>query len=79
MPSQSRLKIEGQCLSGCFSISDAWFGGAPVLALGIGVQDMLEGISIAMLLRCEGLGRWPAFDWGALSGVVEPIAAVLGA
>lgn len=60
-------------------IPEASFAGALVLALGIGLQNLPEGMAIAMPLRCEGLGRWQAFAWGALSGVVEPIAAVLGA
>jgi zinc transporter, ZIP family len=60
-------------------IPEASFMGALVLALGIGLQNLPEGMAVAMPLRCEGLSRWRAFAWGALSGIVEPIAAVLGA
>ncbi len=57
----------------------ATLAGASVLALGIGIQNFPEGIAVAMPLRGEGLSRWKSFFWGQLSGVVEPIAGVLGA
>ncbi len=50
--------------------------GALTLALGIAIQNFPEGAIISMPLRSEGMGKGRAFLWGALSGVVEPIAAL---
>lgn len=52
---------------------------AIALALGIGLQNFPEGIAVALPLRREGLSRMKSFWYGQISGVVEPIAAVLGA
>ncbi len=52
--------------------------GAIALAIGIGIQDFPEGLAVALPLRRFGLSRFKSFLWGQLSGVVEPIAAVLG-
>jgi ZIP family zinc transporter len=49
------------------------------LALGIGIQNFPEGTSVSVPLRREGFSRFRSFFWGQLSGVVEPIAGVLGA
>lgn len=49
------------------------------LALGIGIQNFPEGAAVSVPLRREGMGRLRAFWYGQLSGVVEPIAGVLGA
>ncbi len=54
-------------------------GGAIALALGIGLQNFPEGLAVAMPLRREGMGRFKAFMYGQASGIVEPIAGVLGA
>ncbi|MBI2974431.1 MAG: ZIP family metal transporter [Deltaproteobacteria bacterium] len=60
-------------------LPSATLAGAIALAIGIGIQDFPEGLAIAMPLRREGLSRLKSFMIGALSGVVEPIAAVIGA
>ena len=57
----------------------ATLAGAVALALGIGIQNFPEGTSVSVPLRREGLSRIRSFFWGQLSGVVEPIAGVLGA
>ena len=54
-------------------------GGAVALAMGIGLQNFPEGFAVAMPLRGQGLSRWRSFNFGQLSAIVEPIAAVLGA
>ncbi|SHJ45595.1 ZIP family metal transporter [Hespellia stercorisuis] len=51
--------------------------GAIALAVGIAIQNFPEGAIISMPLRSEGLSRKKAFMYGALSGVVEPVAAVI--
>ena len=60
-------------------IESASIGGAIALAVGIGLQNFPEGAAVALPLRREGLGRWKAFLLGQASGVVEPIAGVIGA
>jgi len=53
--------------------------GAVALALGIGLQNFPEGAAVSIPLRREGLSRLKAFNYGQLSGVVEPIAGLIGA
>ena len=57
---------------------DMMLGGI-ALAIGIGLQNFPEGMAVAMPLRREGFSRVKAFMYGQASGVVEPIAGVLGA
>ena len=51
--------------------------GALALSLGIAIQNFPEGAIISMPLRAEGMKKGRAFRDGVLSGVVEPIGAVL--
>jgi ZIP family zinc transporter len=53
--------------------------GAIALTIGIGLQNFPEGTAVSVPLRREGFSRLKAFNYGQLSGIVEPIAAVLGA
>ena len=53
--------------------------GAVALAIGIGLQNFPEGAAVSIPLRREGFSRLKAFNYGQASGVVEPIAAVVGA
>jgi len=62
-----------------YGLPSASLGGAVALAVGIGIQNMPEGTAVSMPLRREGMGRLRAFWYGQLSGVVEPLAGVLGA
>lgn len=55
------------------------YGAAVALALGIGIQNFPEGLSVSLPLRREGYSRLKSFWYGQLSGVVEPIAGVIGA
>lgn len=52
---------------------------AIALAIGIGIQNFPEGTAVAVPLRREGYSRGRSFFYGQLSGIVEPIAGVLGA
>lgn len=52
-------------------------GGALALAIGIAIQNFPEGAIISMPLRAEGESKTRAFLAGALSGAVEPVAAVV--
>ena len=51
--------------------------GALALSLGIAIQNFPEGAIISMPLRAEGMKKGRAFWGGVLSGLVEPIGAVL--
>jgi ZIP family zinc transporter len=51
--------------------------GAFALAIGIAIQNFPEGAIISMPLRSEGLSKYKAFLYGALSGLVEPIGEVI--
>jgi zinc transporter, ZIP family len=53
--------------------------GAITLAIGIGLQNFPEGAAVSIPLRREGFSRLKAFNYGQMSGIVEPIAAVIGA
>ena len=57
----------------------ASLAGAIALALGIGIQNFPEGTAVSVPLRREGFSRLKSFWYGQLSGVVEPVAGVLGA
>lgn len=61
-------------LSGSAQITAA---GALALSLGIAIQNFPEGAIISMPLRAEGMKKGKAFCGGVLSGVVEPIGAML--
>lgn len=52
--------------------------GAVMLAVGIGIQNFPEGTCVAMPLRREGMSRLNSFLIGQFSGMVEPIAGVIG-
>ena len=51
--------------------------GAFALAIGIAIQNFPEGAIISMPLKSEGVSKTKAFLYGALSGIVEPIGAVI--
>lgn len=51
--------------------------GALTLAIGIAIQNFPEGAIISMPLKSEGISKPKAFLYGALSGIVEPIAAII--
>ncbi len=51
--------------------------GALALSIGIAIQNFPEGAIISMPLRSEGMGKAKAFIYGVLSGVVEPVGAIL--
>jgi ZIP family zinc transporter len=57
----------------------ASLAGAVALALGIGLQNFPEGAAVSIPLRREGFHRLKSFLYGQASGLVEPIAGVLGA
>ncbi len=61
------------------NLPSATLPAAFALALGIGIQNFPEGMAVSMPLRREGMSRLKSFWYGQLSGIVEPIAGVIGA
>ena len=75
---------EGLAVGVAFGAAGAGIDGSTLssaiaLALGIGIQNFPEGMAVSMPLRGENISRKKAFMLGQLSGLVEPIAAVIGA
>lgn len=62
-----------------YSLTGSTLASALTLALGIGLQNFPEGSAVSLPLRREGYTRAKAFFYGQLSGIVEPVAAVIGA
>ena len=60
-------------------LPSATLAGAIALAIGIGIQNFPEGAAVSVPLRREGFSRLKSFWYGQASGIVEPIAGVLGA
>jgi len=61
------------------NLPSATLAGAVALAIGIGIQNFPEGTAVSVPLRREGFSRFKSFWYGQLSGIVEPIAGVIGA
>jgi len=57
----------------------ATLAGAIGLVIGIGIQNLPEGMAVSMPLRREGVSARHSFYYGQMSGVVEPVAAGIGA
>lgn len=62
-----------------YGLPSATMGGAIALAVGIAIQNFPEGAAVSIPLRREGVSRRKSFLYGQASGIVEPIAGVLGA
>ena len=54
-------------------------GAGTSLAIGIGLQNMPEGLAVALPLLSLGYSRWKAIGIATLTGLVEPIGGLLGA
>lgn len=62
-----------------YNLEGATLAAAVMLAIGIGIQNFPEGSAVSLPLRREGMSPQKAFFFGMLSGIVEPISAVIGA
>ena len=60
-------------------IESAGIASAVALALGIGIQNFPEGLAVSAPLRREGWKAGKSFMYGQFSGMVEPMAGILGA
>ena len=68
----------GVVIAGAFSGNTGiTIAGALALAIGIAIQNFPEGAIISMPLRSEGVSKSKAFIYGTLSGIVEPIGALI--
>lgn len=56
----------------------ASLAGAIALAIGIGIQNLPEGVAVSMPLFRDGMSRKKSFLYGQFSGMVEPISAIIG-
>ena len=73
---------EGMAVGVCFAAYLAQNAGmglveAMLLSLGIAIQNIPEGAIISMPLKVKGMSKKKAFLYGVLSGIVEPIFAVI--
>ncbi|MCM1053597.1 MAG: ZIP family metal transporter [Ruminococcus sp.] len=73
---------EGMAVGVCFAGFLAGNSGillieAMILAIGIAIQNIPEGAIISLPLKMEGKSKFKAFKAGVLSGIVEPIAAII--
>lgn len=60
-------------------LPSATIGAAIALAVGIGIQNFPEGTAVSVPLRREGMSKMKSFLYGQFSGMVEPVAGVIGA
>lgn len=67
---------EGMAVGVSFGGGDLAAGRAT--ALGIGIQNIPEGLAVAVALKSAGYGRWLAFGAALASGLVEPLAGLVG-
>lgn len=67
---------EGLAVGVGFGVEDT--GAATALAIGIGLQNMPEGMAVAFPLLGLGYRRWQAWGVALLTGLVEPVGGLLG-
>ena len=70
--------VIGVAFGSCF-YNQSTIISAIILTVGIALQNFPEGASISLPLKRDGLSTKKSFVFGALSGLVEPICAVIGA
>lgn len=70
---------EGMAVGLAFAVAaeSGDYAAAAVLAIGIGIQNFPEGAAISLPLRRDGASRGKSFVYGSLSGIVEPIFAII--
>ncbi len=71
--------LYGAAASGIDPSGTATIAAALTLTLGIAIQNFPEGVAVSMPLRREGVNMFKSFNYGQLSGIVEPISAMVGA
>lgn len=51
---------------------------AMALSAGIGIQNVPEGLAVALALRANGVSRWKSFVIASATGLLEPIGGLIG-
>lgn len=69
----------GAAATGIDPTGSATVAAAIALALGISIQNLPEGMAVSLPLRGEGVSRFQSFNYGQLSGLVNPPSALIGA
>lgn len=67
----------GVVLAAAYNSTDITITASFALAIGIAIQNFPEGAIVSMPLKAEGNSKLKSFGLGALSGIVEPIAALI--
>ncbi|KAF5405074.1 DNA polymerase epsilon subunit 1 [Paragonimus heterotremus] len=68
----------GIAFGGIGQYADSTLASARNLAIGIAIQNFPEGLAVSLPLRAAGYNFWRSFWFGQLSGLVEPVAGLLG-
>ena len=68
----------GVALGSAFCISEVGMISALMLAIGIGIQNLPEGMAVSLPFKVSGRKNIISFGYGIVSGIVEPIAAIIG-
>ena len=69
---------EGLAIGVAAGLNGSGAGTGDAVAAGISLQNIPEGLIVAIALVTAGYGRWLAFGVAAVSGLIEPIAAIAG-
>lgn len=69
---------EGLAIGVAAGLDGSGAGSGDAVATGISLQNVPEGLIVAIALVAAGYGRWLAFGVAAVSGLIEPIAALAG-
>ncbi|KAL5107255.1 Zinc transporter ZIP11 [Taenia crassiceps] len=74
---------EGLAVGVAFGAGDGSAAGSAFLrarnlALGMAIQNVPEGLAVSLPMRAAGYSFWQSFWYGQLSGIVEPLAGILG-
>ncbi len=70
---------EGMAVGVAFGAAGGAYASAIAVMLGIAIQNFPEGAAVSLPLYGQGMKRSKAFMYGQMSGVVEPIGALIGA
>lgn len=69
---------EGVAIGVAAGLNGSATGSGDAVAAGIALQNIPEGLIVAIALVTAGYGRWLAFGVAAVSGLIEPVAAIAG-
>lgn len=70
--------VIGVAFASAALLPDGGMWGGLVLAIGIGLQNFPEGAAVSLPLRRDGVSRSKSFLYGQFSGMVEPVAGLIG-